>query len=130
MGMSSGRGGDELNSEINVTPRVFVLDTTDTTVTAEGSISLTQELLGLKIKAHPKDPSLLSARSPININGAFSRPSVGIDAVSLAARGAGAIALGVLLTPLASILAFIEPGLETDSDCAALLKQVQNGKPG
>jgi len=111
-------------------PRVFVLDTTDTTVTAEGSISLTQELLGLKIKAHPKDPSLLSARTPININGAFSRPAVSVDATSLAARGAGAIALGVLLTPLASILAFIEPGLETDSDCAALLKQVQNGKRG
>ncbi|QDO98857.1 AsmA family protein [Ferrovibrio terrae] len=111
-------------------PRVFVLDTSDTTVTAEGSISLTQELLGLKIKAHPKDPSLLSARTPINISGAFSRPSVGVDAAPLAARGAGAIALGVLLTPLASILAFIEPGLETDSDCAALLKQVQMGRPG
>ncbi len=113
-----------------MTPRVFVLDTTDTTVTAEGSISLTQELLGLKIRAHPKDPSLLSARTPININGAFSRPTVGVDAAPLAARGAGAIALGVLLTPLASILAFIEPGLESDSDCAALLKQVQTGRPG
>lgn len=113
-----------------MTPRVFVLDTTDTTVTAEGNISLTHELLGLKIKAHPKDPSLLAARTPINITGAFSRPSVSIDAAPLAARGAGAIALGVLLTPLASILAFIEPGLESDSDCAALLKQVQTGRPG
>jgi uncharacterized protein involved in outer membrane biogenesis len=113
-----------------MTPRVFVLDTTDTTVTAEGSISLTQELLGLKVKAHPKDASLLSARTPINISGAFSRPSIGVDAAPLAARGAGAIALGVLLTPLASILAFIEPGLESDSDCAALLRQVQNGRPG
>ncbi|WP_290817222.1 AsmA family protein [Ferrovibrio sp.] len=113
-----------------MTPRVFVLDTTDTTVTAEGSISLTQELLGLKIKAHPKDPSLLAARTPINIKGAFSRPSIGVDAGPLAARGAGAVALGVLLTPLASILAFIEPGLESDSDCAALLKQVQSGRPG
>ena len=113
-----------------MTPRVFVLDTTDTTVTAEGSISLTQELLGLKIKAHPKDPSLLAARTPINIRGAFSRPSIGVDAGPLAARGAGAVALGVLLTPLASILAFIEPGLESDSDCAALLKQVQTGQPG
>lgn len=113
-----------------MTPRVFVLDTTDTTVTAEGSISLTQELLGLKIKAHPKDPSLLAARTPININGAFSRPSIGLDAGPLAARGAGAVALGVLLTPLASILAFIEPGLERDSDCAALLKQAQDGRRG
>lgn len=110
-----------------MTPRVFVLDTTDTTVTAEGSISLTQELLGLKIKAHPKDPSLLAARTPINISGAFGRPSIGLDAGPLAARSAGAVALGVLLTPLASILAFIEPGLESDSDCVGLVKQVQGG---
>lgn len=110
-----------------MTPRLFVLDTSDTTVTAEGRISLTEELLGLKIKAHPKDPSLLSARTPINITGAFSRPSVSLDAGALAARTAGAVALGLLLTPLASILAFIEPGLESDSDCVALLKQVQPG---
>jgi uncharacterized protein involved in outer membrane biogenesis len=110
-----------------MTPRLFVLDTSDTTVTAEGNISLTEELLGLKIKAHPKDPSLLAARTPINITGAFSRPSVNLDAGPLAARTAGAVALGLLLTPLASILAFIEPGLESDSDCVALLKQVQPG---
>jgi uncharacterized protein involved in outer membrane biogenesis len=112
-----------------MTPRVFVLDTTDTTVTGEGSISLKDELLGLRIKAHPKDPSLLAARTPITVNGAFSRPSIGLDAGPLAARGAGAVALGVLLTPLASILAFIEPGLERDSDCAALLGQVRTGQP-
>lgn len=111
-------------------PRVFVLDTTDTTVTSEGSISLRDELLGLTLKAHPKDPSLISARTPITVGGAFSRPSIGVQAAPLAARGAGAVALGVLLTPLASILAFIEPGLEGDSDCAALLHQVQPGKPG
>ncbi|WP_341910582.1 AsmA family protein [Ferrovibrio terrae] len=113
-----------------MTPRLFVLDTSDTTVTAEGRISLAEELLGLKIKAHPKDPSLLSARTPINITGAFSRPSISLDASALAARTAGAVALGLLLTPLASILAFIEPGLESDSDCIALLKQVQPGQPG
>lgn len=111
-------------------PRVFVLDTTDTTVTSEGSISLRDELLGLTLKAHPKDPSLISARTPITVSGAFSRPSIGVQAAPLAARGAGAVALGILLTPLASILAFIEPGLESDSDCAALLHQVQAGQPG
>jgi uncharacterized protein involved in outer membrane biogenesis len=109
-----------------MTPRVFVLDSEDTTVTAEGSISLSDELLGLTLKAHPKDMSLLSARTPVTVRGALSRPSVGIEGGTLAARGAGAVALGVLLTPLASILAFIEPGLERDSDCAALL---QSGKP-
>lgn len=111
-------------------PRVFVLDTADTTVTSEGNISLRDELLGLTLKAHPKDPSLISARTPITVGGAFSRPSIGVHAAPLVARGAGAVALGVLLTPLASILAFIEPGLEGDSDCAALLHQVRMGRPG
>jgi uncharacterized protein involved in outer membrane biogenesis len=113
-----------------LTPRLFVLDTSDTTVTAEGRISLANEQLDLKMKAHPKDPSPLAARTPVTIRGAFSRPSIGLDPGPLAARGAGAVALGVLLTPLAAILAFIEPGLERDSDCAALLRQLQSGQPG
>ncbi len=102
-------------------PRTFVLDTTDTTVTADGLISLKEEQLGLRLLAYPKDPSLLSARTPITVKGAFSRPLVDVDKAPLAARAAGAVALGALLTPLASILAFIDPGLEQDSDCAALL---------
>lgn len=104
-------------------PRTFLLDTTDTTVTAEGLISLKQEQLGLRLLAYPKDPSLLSARTPITVNGAFSRPVVDVAKGPLAARAAGAVALGALLTPLASILAFIDPGLEQDSDCAALLNE-------
>lgn len=106
-----------------VTPRLFLLDTTDSAVEVKGGASLREEQLGLRIETHPKDPSLLSARTPITVNGAFSRPQIGIDAGAAAARGAGALALGVLLTPLASILAFIEPGLQQDSDCAALMEQ-------
>ncbi|MFD2264221.1 AsmA family protein [Lacibacterium aquatile] len=104
------------------TPRIALLDTSDTNVTIDGPISLKDETLKLRVMGNPKDPSLLSARSPITIGGYLSQPSIGIDAAALAARGAGAVALGVLLTPLASILAFIEPGLEQDSDCNALLK--------
>lgn len=106
-----------------MTPRVFVLDTQRSTVTADGSISLRDEQLGLSMLAYPKEPTLLSARTPITINGPLSQPEIGIAPVPVAARAAGAVALGVLLTPLASILAFIEPGLEQDSDCVALLEQ-------
>lgn len=105
-----------------MTPRVFVFDTTDTTLTSEGQINLKDERLDLRLLAHPKDPSPLSSRSPIIIGGAFSRPEVGVEVGPLAARAAGAVALGMLLTPLAAILAFIEPGLEQDSDCVALLQ--------
>ena len=36
-----------------------------------------------------------------------------------------ATALGVLATPLASVLAFIDPGLAKDADCGALLAEAQ-----
>lgn len=105
-----------------MTPQTFVLDTIDATVTADGRISLQDERLDLRLLAHPKDASLVSARSPITIGGRFSNPEVGINPAPIGARVAGAIALGALLTPLASILAFIEPGLQQDSDCVALLQ--------
>ncbi len=106
------------------TPRLFLIDTTDTTVTAEGLVNLRDEMLDLRVLARPKDPSILSARTPITIKGRFAGPAIGVEAGALIARAGAAVALGVLLTPLASILAFIEPGMEKDSDCASLLQQV------
>jgi len=106
-------------------PRVFVLDTTDSTVLIEGPLDLRSEQMDLRVKTQPKDPSVFSVRTPITIKGSFAAPSIGVDKGALAARGAAAVALGALLTPVASILAFIEPGLGKDSDCAALLNEVQ-----
>jgi uncharacterized protein involved in outer membrane biogenesis len=106
-------------------PRLFLMDTTDSTVQAEGRIDLRNEQLDLRVKTQPKDPSILAVRTPVTIKGAFARPSIAVEKGPLAARGAAAVALGVLLTPVASILAFIEPGLGKDSDCAALLNEVQ-----
>jgi hypothetical protein len=34
---------------------------------------------------------------------------------------------GVLLTPVAAMLAFVDPGLTKDADCAALLAQARTG---
>lgn len=107
-------------------PKVFVFDTTDTTVTADGTIGLGRETLDLKFLAHPKDPSPLSVRAPVTVGGYLAVPRVGIDATSLAARGAAAVALGTLLSPFAAILAFIEPGLQGDVDCARLHAEARN----
>lgn len=106
-------------------PKVFVFDTTDTTVTAEGTIGLDRETLDLKFLAHPKDPSPLSVRTPVTVSGHLADPGIGVAAAPLAARGVAAIALGTLLSPLAAILAFIEPGLQEDVDCATLQVQAQ-----
>src|SRR5690606_584207 len=104
-------------------PRTFVLDTTDTTITADGLVSLKEEQLGLRLVAYPKDVSLLSARTPITVNGAFSRPIVDVEKTPLAARAGGAVWLGALMTPISSILAFTDACFVQDSDCALLLRQ-------
>ena len=104
-------------------PRTFVFDTTDTTLIMDGGANFKDESLNLRVSAHPKDPSLMSVRTPVTIKGHFSEPSVGVEKAPLVARGAAAVALGVLLTPLAAILAFIEPGGQLDSNCGALLQQ-------
>ena len=106
-------------------PRVFVLDTTDSTILVEGPLDLRSEQMNLRIKTQPKDSSIFTVRTPITVKGSLVEPSIGVEKGALAARGAAAVALGVLLTPVASILAFIEPGLGKDSDCAALLNEVQ-----
>ncbi|MBU0724477.1 MAG: AsmA family protein [Alphaproteobacteria bacterium] len=115
--------GDLMVKQGLVTPRIFVMDTDDSTVQITGGANLGKEELGLQLETYPKDPSLFSARTPITVKGTFAQPVVGIDAGQAAARAAGAVALGVLLTPLASILAFIEPGLEEDTDCAVLMQK-------
>jgi uncharacterized protein involved in outer membrane biogenesis len=103
------------------TSRLMLVDTSDSNLTGEGSINLGSEAMDLRFAAHPKDPSPLTVRTPITVGGHLGSPRIGIDARGAAARTAGAIALGVLLTPLAAILAFIEPGLEKDSECSRLL---------
>jgi uncharacterized protein (DUF2342 family) len=42
-------------------------------------------------------------------------------------RQAMAAALGIALTPLAAVLACVDPGLAKDAHCAALLAEVQEG---
>ncbi|WP_119458419.1 AsmA family protein [Rhodospirillaceae bacterium SYSU D60014] len=108
--------------------KTAVIDTTDTNITVEGAIDLGTEAMELGMEAHPKDPSLLSARSPVNITGTFASPEFGVDPGPLVARGAAAAALGVLLTPLAALLPMVELGLGEDSPCYQLIHQAQESK--
>lgn len=103
--------------------RTLVFDTSDTLVEGEAAIDLKTEAMNIRALAHPKDPSPFAGRTPITVSGTFANPSVGIDPSGLIARGAAAVALGALLTPLAAILPFVELGLGEDSDCAGMLKQ-------
>ena len=105
--------------------KTMVLDTRDSKIAGEGTISLAEESLELKILAHPKDPSLLSGRTPVLVEGTFADPSIGLDPSGLAARGVAAAALGVVLTPIAALIPFIDLGLGEDSNCDGLIREAR-----
>ena len=101
----------------------LVFDTSDVNVSGSGEIDLKNERLDLTLEPQPKDPSLVSLRSPIFIRGSFSRPKVGVDVKGIAAKGVGAAVLAIV-NPLLAVLPLINEGEGKDSDCAQLFAEL------
>jgi len=74
-----------------MTSRAVVLDTTDTIVYGKGTANFGTEQLDVWLHPYPKDKSILSLRSPINIGGTFGAPKVSPDKKALMERGAAAL---------------------------------------
>ena len=95
-------------------PRVMVLDTTDSSVWIDGTLSLATEALDLRAVVMPKDFSPLTLRTPLHVGGSFGNPVVSLEKGPLGLKLAGAFLLG-LINPLAAIIPLIDPG---DADAA------------
>ena len=78
------------------------------------------------ITGHPKKPQLIRVRAPITISGPLDHPAIGVNAGSAIAQGGLAAGLAFVLSPLAAILPFVDPGLGKDADCGALLAQAKS----
>jgi hypothetical protein len=57
------------------------------------------------------------------------KPSFGVDVGSTVKQGAIAAALGTLITPFAAIVAFVDPGLAKDQNCAAMIAEADSKGP-
>jgi uncharacterized protein involved in outer membrane biogenesis len=110
-----------------LTAQRLLLDTDPVLITGEGTIDMDSEALDLQLLGRPKHPRL-RLRAPLLIHGTIRQPAFSTDAKKPMAQAGGAIALGVLLTPLAAMLAFVDPGLARDSDCGAMLAEVHKGE--
>ena len=101
----------------------IVLDTQDVLITGSGKVDLGSEQLDLILHGQPKKFHLVRVRAPVDIKGQLSKPKFGPDKGQLLKQGGIAAALGTLLTPVATLLAFVDPGLAKDQDCSELLAQ-------
>jgi uncharacterized protein involved in outer membrane biogenesis len=108
------------------TTTVYV-DTTNVLITGRGKIDLGSEDIDLALQGDPKKIRLIRLRSPISLHGTLAKPGVGLKADKLAEQVGAATALGILLTPAAAALAFIDPGLAKDKDCSTVLAQADAG---
>ena len=106
----------------------LLFDTQNVLIEGEGQIHFANEKLDLTIQGKPKKVRLVRLRAPIEIRGELLKPSFKLQPGHLIEQGAIGAALGTLLTPLAAIVAFVDPGLAKDQNCAQLLAQAQSAE--
>ena len=110
------------------TTRLFVFDTENAIIYVNGTANFASEQLDLKITPQSKGVRLFSLRSPLYVRGTFANPRAGVQAVPLALRGAGMVALGVAIGPAAGLLALIAPSGDVPNQCTPLLERMKAGK--
>jgi AsmA family protein len=111
-------------------PRAMVIDTTDTTVWVEGSLSLATETLNLRAMSLPKDFSPLTLRTPVNITGQFANPEVSLEKKPLGLKLAASVLLAIV-NPLAAVIPLLDSGdtKEAKQRAAGCLSIMQKNTP-
>ena len=92
-----------------LTPKLLLVDTADSLLWVDGTLSLADERLALQAHVQPKDWSPLTLRAPLLITGTLGQPQLALDKAALAKRLLPAAALA-LLNPLLALLPLIDPG--------------------
>ena len=104
-----------------------LVDTRDSTLVLDGSISLESEKMDLRLTAFPKDFSPLSLRTPLRVQGTLASPKLVLESGELMGR-IGLAALLSVINPVAALLPMMdfgggEKGIEPS--CKAVLDRVR-----
>lgn len=111
------------------TAQTLLADTDTATLGGEGQIDLKQEHYDLRLLPRAKKASLMSLAVPVRVTGPLHAPHLAPDA--LGAARAGAITLGTLVNPLATIAALIVDSQTNDANpCVAALEKAARQRPG
>jgi uncharacterized protein involved in outer membrane biogenesis len=105
----------------------FVFDTSIVNVDGSGTVNLKTEEMDITLRPTPKDSSIASLNSPLYIKGTFSQPKVGPDVGQVAAKGVGAVVMGVL-NPILSVLPLLKEGKDKDSNCTQLIAEASKSR--
>ncbi len=97
-----------------------LFDTGRAVYSMKGQFSFKDESIDLALRGRSKELSLFSGQSPIGINGYFAAPGVNPISKELLARTGTSVLLGIVATPVAAIIPFVDLGTTKNSNCAAV----------
>ncbi|WP_093223453.1 AsmA family protein [Sphingomonas sp. NFR15] len=114
----------------------ILIDTTKNVMLGRGGFSFRNEAIDMAFRADGKKFSLFSGQSPVGIQGSFAKPAINPISGDLIARAGAGIGLGVVGTPLAAVLAFVDVGDAKGAKCGPVLagapaaaQRTASGKP-
>ena len=114
----------------------ILIDTEKNVMLGRGGFSFKNETLDLAFRADSKKFSLFSGQSPVGIGGYFARPSIDVISPELVGRAGAGLGLGVLASPFAAVIAFVDVGDAKAADCGPVLagasahaQRTDKGKP-
>jgi uncharacterized protein involved in outer membrane biogenesis len=105
--------------------QVLLLDTESMTVTGDGETNLADEAIRYRLAPKPKDPSLISLATPINVTGTLTDPGFAPDSVAVAGSVAIAVVGNLLLPGVGLLLPLLSAGTGEAHPCMNVIK---NGK--
>ena len=98
------------------TARAVAFDTTDTVLLLRGDVDFKDESLDFTLVPKPKDPSPISIRTPLRIEGTLMKPAFGVKEGPLLLRGAIVAGLMAIAPPL-GLIGLVETGPGEDTGC-------------
>lgn len=102
--------------------RTLLLDTEGDRTTVQGSLDLRTETLSALLRTRSKNFTIGTLATPIQVGGTLKNPQFTPEGGELAARGAAAVGLGLLLAP-AALLPTIQLGIGEDNACAGIARE-------
>ena len=99
----------------------ILIDTAKNVMLGRGGFSFKNETIDLAFRADSKKFSLFSGQSPVGIGGYFASPKIDVISPELVARAGAGLGLGALVSPLASVIAFVDVGDAKAADCGPVL---------
>ncbi|MDP6830693.1 MAG: AsmA family protein [Alphaproteobacteria bacterium] len=114
--------------------QVLMLDTENITIAGEGEVNLADEAIRYRLTPRPKDPSLVSLATPINITGSLANPNARPDNMAVVGSVAAAVVGNLLLPGVGLLLPLLNSGTGEAHPCMHVLKdgkvKAAPAKPG